>query len=167
MHDFSCKLFIRLDLCVWWWFSRELRLDISFGSTSECLFLCIFLLIIVSRRQYVTCIISCGYLIYFTSLITYFTSWVISECPSYIFSWFEYLLASFHVLVVRCYWLRPSIDTSWTVTWFDVLIDWFSSYLRTGGLFSCGICRINCLVIIPTRTFVNIEKVLDLMLPNR
>ena len=40
----------------------------------ECLFLCIFLFIIISRHLYITCIISCDHLIYFTILTTCITS---------------------------------------------------------------------------------------------
>ena len=52
----------------------------------ECLFLSIFLFTIVSRHLYITCIISCNRLIYFTILITCITSCDISECLRYLFS---------------------------------------------------------------------------------
>jgi len=45
------------------------------------------------------------------------------------------LSVSFHVLVVRRYWLRPSSDISWTVTHFDLLVRWPSSYLRIDNIF--------------------------------
>ena len=38
------------------------------------------------------------------------------------------------MLVVRCYWLRPSSDISWTVTHFDPLFMWPSSYLRINNI---------------------------------
>ena len=69
----------------------------------------IFLFTVVSRHF---CIISCEWLIYFTSIITRITSWSISERSLYLFRWYEHLSVSFHVLVVRCYWLRPSINIS-------------------------------------------------------
>ena len=52
----------------------------------ECLFLSIFLFTIVSRHLYITCIISCDRLIYFTSLISCITSWGISDCLPYLCS---------------------------------------------------------------------------------
>ena len=69
----------------------------------------ISLFTIVSRHLYITRIISCERLIYFTSMITCITSWGISERSPYLFTLYEHLLASFHVLVVRRCWLRPSI----------------------------------------------------------
>ena len=56
-----------------------------------------------------TFIISCGYLIYFTSVNIYITLWVMSEHSLYLFCWSEYWLVSFHVSVDLRYWLRPSI----------------------------------------------------------
>ena len=61
---------------------------------------------------YVTCIISCDRLTYFTSVITYISSWDIGECSPYLCSWYEYLSASFHVLDIRRYWLRTSCSIS-------------------------------------------------------
>ena len=40
----------------------------------ECLFLCIFLFTVVNSYLFLTCIISCDRLIYFTSMITCFPS---------------------------------------------------------------------------------------------
>jgi len=46
----------------------------------------------------------------FLSVITHTISCVISECSFYLYNWYEHLLASFQVLVIRRCWLRPSID---------------------------------------------------------
>ena len=50
-------------------------------------------------------IISCGYLLYFTSLITCITSWDIYDCSLYLRSRYELVSMSFHVLVVWHCWL--------------------------------------------------------------
>jgi len=55
---------------------------------------------------YVICIISCDCLRYFTSLVTCITSWDISECSLYLYSWFERLFTSFYVVVGHPYWYK-------------------------------------------------------------
>jgi len=52
---------------------------------------------VVRMHLYVTHIISCDRLIYFTSVIMRITSWDVSEISPYLFSWYERLSASFHV----------------------------------------------------------------------
>ena len=46
----------------------------------------------------------------FTSLVTCITSWDISYCSPYLFSCYELVSISFHVLVVCRCWLRPSVE---------------------------------------------------------
>jgi len=75
--------------------------------------LMLFLYLLLPVGVYVTIrIISCDHVMYFTSMITCITSWDISERSPYLFSCYECLLASFHVLVVRRYWLRASCGIS-------------------------------------------------------
>jgi len=62
----------------------------------------ISLFIIVSRRLYVSRIISCERLTCFTSIITRITSWDTSERSPYLFSWYGRLSALFYV-IVGCY----------------------------------------------------------------
>ena len=59
-----------------------------------------------------TFIFSCDYLMYYNSVIICITSWGISDCLPYLCSWYEFVSASFHVLVVCRCWLRPSIGIS-------------------------------------------------------
>jgi len=60
----------------------------------------------------ITRIISCKRLAYFISIVVRIISCDISECSLYLYSLFEHLSVSFHLLVVCRCWLRPSIDTS-------------------------------------------------------
>jgi len=57
----------------------------------------ISLFTLVSRYLYVTCIISCDYLMYFTSMINCISSWDIIKYSLWLCSWSEYLTVSFHV----------------------------------------------------------------------
>ena len=50
------------------------------------------------------------------------------ECSLYLFSWYEHLFVSFYVIVGHSYWFRTVCGKY--VTWFDLLINWFSAYLR-------------------------------------
>ena len=55
-------------------------------------------------------IISCDFILCFTSLTYCITSWGISDCSSYFCNWYKLVSVLFHVLVVHRCWLRPSID---------------------------------------------------------
>ena len=67
----------------------------------DCLLLYHFLISHCQYYLYVTCIVSFGRLIYFISMITRTISYDISDRTPYVFSWYEHLLMSFHVLKVR------------------------------------------------------------------
>ena len=54
-------------------------------------------------------IISCDFILYFTSLTCCITSWDIIDCSPYLCSWYELVSVSFHVLVDDRCWLRPSL----------------------------------------------------------
>ena len=75
------------------WFGSKIT---SFH-VSVCYYL-ISLYTVVNKYLCFTFIISSDCLRYFISIITYITSWVISECSPYLFSWFEQLSTSFYVL---------------------------------------------------------------------
>ena len=68
----------------------------------------ISLFIVISRCLYVTRIISYERLSDFTSMITYITSWDIKKRSPYLFSWYEHLSVSFHVIVGCHYWTKTS-----------------------------------------------------------
>ena len=71
----------------------------------------------------VACFILCDHLPYYISMITRIISWGTSEYSLWLYSLLEYHSVSFHVLVVRHYWLR----TSCGITLDDDLfrfIDW-------------------------------------------
>ena len=55
-------------------------------------------------------IISCDLILYFTSLTYCITSWDNINCSPYLFNWYELVSVSFHLLVNRRCWLRPSTD---------------------------------------------------------
>jgi len=66
-------------------------------------FCVISLFTIIGMRLHVSLLISCDFLLYFTSLITCIASWDICDCSPYLCSWYELVSTSFHVLVVwRC-----------------------------------------------------------------
>ena len=83
-----------------WWFGSKI---VSFH-VSVC-FCLISLFIVVNMYLFY----QCDYLMYFTSVITCITSWGISDCLPYLYTWYELISVSFHVLVVYHCWLRPSI----------------------------------------------------------
>ena len=117
----SCSLWTRYndDLKTVLWDDPS----ISTGSCSEdqtairfwnCVISCECSLLCIYRCRYalhVDLIISCNFLLYFTSLITFITSWDIHDCPLYSCNWYLLVLALFHALVVYRCWLRPSFDT--------------------------------------------------------
>ena len=90
----------------------KIRRWFGFKTTSfhvrVCSYVFLYLLLAVDFSTFVR-IISCDCIIYFTSMITYISSWDISEYSRYLCNWFEQLSVSFHVLVVCHCWLRPSI----------------------------------------------------------
>ena len=65
----------------------------------ECLFLCYYLFTIVNGCCMITRIISCECLAYFISIVVHIISCDISEFSFYLYSLFEYLSASVHVLM--------------------------------------------------------------------
>ena len=75
---------------------RQFRFKTTLFHVSVCSCV-ISLFTVVSRHIYVTRIISCDRLIYFTSVIMRITSWVISERSTYLFYWNDHLSSSFHV----------------------------------------------------------------------
>ena len=103
----------------------------------ECLSFYHFLYLPLSVVFTCYCIITCDHLLYFTNLITSITSWDINECSLYLFSWFERLSTSFHVLVFYQCWRRPSIG--YLGLWFD-LIYWLAKRVHIWTSDVCGPC---------------------------
>ena len=75
---------------------RRFNSEIALFHVSVCLCL-ISLFTVVNRYLYFSLIISCDYLMCFSSMFTRITSWDIIDYSPYLFCWTEYLLASFHV----------------------------------------------------------------------
>ena len=88
----------------------------------ECSFMCIYC---CQYAFIVALIILCDFLLYFTSLISFTTSWDIYNCLLYLRSWYQLISVLFHVLVVWSCWLRPSFnipldcDLTRSIDWID------------------------------------------------
>ena len=93
-------------------------------------FMWVFVLVYLHYRYalHVTLIISCAFLLYFTSLITCIFSWDICDCSPYVSSWYEHLFASFHVIVDCLYGFRTSC-----VLLLLNSIYWFTGLARIWG----------------------------------
>jgi len=105
-----------------------------FGSKTASFHVSLFLYhFFISHCQYylyVACIISFDRLIRLTSMITRTISYDISDRAPFVFSWSEYLPASFHVLVVHCCWRRLSSVHLWQ--WLDS-IYWLAGLVHIWG----------------------------------
>ena len=115
---------------------RRFRFKIASFHVSVCS--CIISSFIVISSIYIC------YLLYFmwpsslfTSMITCIPSWDIKEYSLYLCTWSERLSASFHVIVIHRVYIRPSSIISWTVTLFDPLVSWPSSYLSLIHIWRC------------------------------
>jgi len=94
---------------------RAVKTKLRFGSKIALFYVsvcsCVIsLFTVVTGYLCFTRIISCDHLIYFTSMITRITSWDINDRSAYLFSWYEHLSASFHVILSSHYWFRTSCD---------------------------------------------------------
>jgi len=94
---------------------RAVKTRRRFGSKTTSLhvsiyFCVIFLFTVVSEYLCFLRIILCECLIYSTNMITCIISCDVNECSIYLYSWYERLSASFHVIVGCHYWFRTSCD---------------------------------------------------------
>jgi len=72
---------------------------------------CIIFLIIIASLYIYMLIISFHLIVWYFWPVDYRTiTYDISDRTPYVSSWYEYLLVSFHVLVIHRCWPRPSID---------------------------------------------------------